>query len=144
MNSVLFLFPVIFTWCFLIPSGSAENTAGYDPKNPPWDELFAPFEPGKSKLTTPPPFYKRIFKSAWNLAWNLAREKVFKLKPEVTKDRYHCLKKKDYTLYVVAKYFHYTFTMRKTTKPQFRDLFTKIPFVGKLFQIKTTPKLNKL
>ncbi|KAL1458955.1 hypothetical protein WDU94_010974 [Cyamophila willieti] len=137
MNSVLFLFPVISTLCFLlIPSGSADNTAGYDPKNPPWDELFAPFEPGKSKLTTPPPFYKRIFKSAW--------KKVFKLKPEVTTDRDHYFKNKDATFHVVAEYFHYTFTMRKTIKPQFRDLFTKIPFVGKLFQGKTTPKKNKL
>lgn len=127
MNGVLFFIPVFF--CFLISIGSAENPDGYDSKNPPWDALFAPFEPGKSRLTTPPVFYKRIFNAAWN--------KVFGPKEKYTPDRYHCLKKK-YSVHVIAKYFHYTFTMRKPTGPKILDYFTKIPIVGKLFQQRTT------
>ncbi|KAI5703522.1 uncharacterized protein LOC103505875 [Diaphorina citri] len=131
MNSVLFLFPVLFTtFCFLISCASTENQQGYDSKNPPWNELFEPFEPEKSKLTTPPALYKRIFKSAWN--------KIFRRPEKSTKDRYHCLKRKASTIHVVVKYFHYTFTMRKPTGLKIKHLFTKLPFVAKLFEGKSS------
>lgn len=127
MNSVPFLFPALISVYFLISLGSTEHQEGYDSKNPPWENLFEPFEPGKCKETTPPPLYKRIFKSVWN--------KAFGHKTEAPRNRYHCMKSRDHTVHVIAKYFHYTFTMKRTTRPNIKDLFTKIPFVRNLFKV---------
>lgn len=115
----MFFVVTIIGLSFLISTfGNTEKSFVNDVKLAGWEKkLVEPFEK-TAYSTTRKPYYQVVF--------NKAVDKIFK---RTTKENY----RNKNTVYVVSKYFHYSFTMKREESIR-QLLLQKLPIIGKYWK----------